>query len=477
MFDGGIARTAWFLATALGVLAAIIAATAIARAAAAKQSRTRADVLTALAAAEQELQNKPQDSAARYQLAHLLYESGDFWRAADVVRPAADAENATPQTMLLAADLEYLLGHYAAAEKGYQRALAVDALDRTSRTRANVGLGFVSYQTNRFDLFKELTFGPGVAFPGDKLLRTFEEQPYQITWHNESHTAEVPFIATDPLPVMTVEYDGRAVQVLFDTGADMCILDTELARAWGVKEVSWTVGGFGGGKLERLGYGKLPALKLGDVTLENVPIWILPTQRFSAVWPDKKLSLGGIIGTALIRQFLATLDYRQGKLLLRERSPQARAALRQELGSSVSAEVPFVLSSTHWMMARGALNDRDGLTFFVDSGLASEAGFSAPPQTLGYVNIAEPKTQVQPNSVGGGGGAWASGFFPIESLGLGRLRQQQLQGEFGSRPASSYWQSGFIQDGLISHRFLREYASWSIDFDSMTYLFGAELPQ
>ena len=35
-----------------------------------------------------------------------------------------------------------------------------------------------------------------------------------------------------------------------------------------------------------------------------------------------------------------------------------------------------------------------------------------------------------------------------------------------------YWtMSGYIQDGLISHQFLRQYSSWTLDFDAMTYIF------
>jgi hypothetical protein len=122
-------------------------------------------------------------------------------------------------------------------------------------------------------------------------------------------------------------------------------------------------------------------------------------------------------------------------------------------------------------MARGSLNGKDGLTFFVDSGLASPACFSAPIQTLEYVGIPEPEKEIHEDSVGGGGGKWASGTFPIKRIGLGPLMQSNVIGEYGSRPPESYWSLGFIQDGLISHRFLRQYSSWTLDFDTMTYIF------
>ena len=146
-------------------------------------------------------------------------------------------------------------------------------------------------------------------------------------------------------------------------------------------------------------------------------------------------------------------------MVLRERSQQSGDALREQLHGHIVGEVPFVLSATHMMMARGSMNGREDLTFFVDSGLASPARIAVPPQTLEYLGIPEPEKKIDPTSVGGGGGAWASAVFPIDTLGLGSILQKDHQGEYGSRQTSSYWEMGFIQDGLISHGFLRQYAS------------------
>jgi hypothetical protein len=53
---------------------------------------------------------------------------------------------------------------------------------------------------------------------------------------------------------------------------------------------------------------------------------------------------------------------------------------------------------------------------------------------------------------------------------LGTLRQEDLLGEYGSQAPESYWEKGFIQDGLISHQFLKHYA-WTIDFTNRVMLF------
>lgn len=169
-----------------------------------------------------------------------------------------------------------------------------------------------------------------------------------------------------------------------------------------------------------------------------------------------------------MRQFLGTLDYQNGRLVLRERTEKNTRMLREDLQGRIAAEIPFALARTHLMMARGRLNGRDGLTFFVDSGLGSHACFVAPIQTLRYVGIPEPELTARGS---GGGGTFATGFFPIETIGLGSLRQSQVTGGSGPGRKQMYWAAGFIQDGLISHQFLRKYASWTLDFDNMTYIF------
>ena len=277
---------------------------------------------------------------------------------------------------------------------------------------------------------------------------------------------------TDPLPVMTVELNGTPVTVFLDTGGDVFILDDELAAEFGIDAVATAKGTFGGGRQADLGLGKVDALRIGTVTLENVPIMTLATKRFSPLFADGERPIGGIITTGVLRQFLATVDYEQAQLLLRERSDKGRAQLTGFLDGKRIVEVPFALDATHLMMARGGLDDRDGLTFFVDSGLASEAAFAAPLQTLQLAGIPVPETHVPEDGVGGGGGVWASGEFAIARLALGHLVQTDLKGEYGSRTPKTYWERGFIQDGLISHRFLRQYSSWTIDFDRMRYVFA-----
>lgn len=451
-----------------GVLAAATGLFALVRSATAQDKRTRAEVLVELAQAESAFKTSVTD-ATRFRLARLLYQSGEFWRADTLARPFAAATAPTDSALELTARLSLLAGRYDEADTLYERLAAGRAGKVSPQVLARVGQMFARNQMNRYDRIRALEFPPGVVLPQVKLTTAFEANPYRLEWKDEKRVAEVPFIATDPLPQFSIEVNGVPLHVLYDTGGDLLILDDEVAKSLGVASVARATGRFGGGKPAEMGFGRVDRVTVGSVTIHNVPVMILPTKRFTF---DRKYPLSGIFGTALTRQFLTTLDYRNQRIVLRERTAENARAIRRELGGDLAAEIPFVLDATHIMLARGGLNGKEGLTWFMDSGLAADAAFTAPIQTLDYAGIPVPETTMPEEGAGGGGGKWASGFFDIRSLSLGPLSQVNLRGEYGARPPESYWAQGYITDGLLSHDFLRRYGSWTLDFDSMTYLFG-----
>lgn len=434
-------------------------------------TRTRADVLRELAGAERAHRQRPSDAAATLAYGKLLLQAGEFWTARDLMAPLAQKADASDEILDLGARLEQLTGRYDAALALYDRLIAARAGKGSAQVMAMVGKMFVHYQRDDFAGMAALPFPAGVELPNVKLAKAFEgREPYRPEWHDEARVTEVPFAALDPLPQFPIEVNGVPLRMIYDTGGDILILDDEVAAALGVTSVASAMGTFGGGLQSQIGFGKVDRVKIGGVTLHDVPVMILAAKRFTF---DQRFPVAGVFGTALTRQFLSTLDYRNQKLVLWERTPANAAKVRRELGDRLAAEIPFATYGTHVMYAKGSLDGKDGLTYFIDSGLASDALFTAPRQTLEYAGIPIPETKIDEKGVGGGGGRFATGPFAIRSLSLGPLRQTDATGSYGARAPESYWggSRGFIEDGLISHRFLKRYGSWTLDFDSMTYLF------
>ena len=448
-----------------GVITAVVCALFLTAAACAnaEEEGDRGALMEQLKDARMAHQADPADAAARYRCAELSYGAGHFGDALTLLEPLVAADEPDVEVLLLGARIEYLFGRYHPAEKFLHRVLEREP----DNTAAAAKLVFIYYQTNRYSLCETLPDEAleGIRLPHLDLMKSFgDDAPYRVSWLAGDET-RVPFVVTDPLPVIKVKVQGREVTALIDTGGDAFILDPEIAASLGIEVVASMTGMFAGGMEAEVGFGRAESLTLGGATLHSVPISILPTGGM-AIGGE---SIEGIVGTGVLKQFLATLDYPNDELVLRAPSGRAASAFRAGAAGKVLDEVPFYLQSTHFLLARGSLNGVDDLLFHVDSGLAGTPAFSAPRQTLEYVGIPIPEIEAREGNIGGGGG-FATGTFEIAELGLGELVQSDLVGDFGALPPQSYRMLGFIQDGLISHNFLRAYA-WTLDFERMRMVF------
>ncbi len=313
-------------------------------------------------------------------------------------------------------------------------------------------LAMACYRANDFARAVEV----GESLPGMQTfatqLRSFgKDTPYQRLG---AKSTSVPFLITDPLPVVPIDVDGIEICALIDTGGGQLILDTELAGERGIASVGEIEGSFGGGLKAPVGHGRVESVRLGECELRRVPVQLLATRRFSPITGGRH-TIDGIIGTNVLAQFRPTLDYPAQQLLLEP--PDAGQPLE-------GVEIPFELYGDHYMVAEGAFNGLEGLRFFVDSGLAGGA-FMCAKELLERAGVPVPEARLQPGSVGGGGGQFATGSFPVDELGLGPLRQRDLVGVYAPTEGGS----GASWDGLISHGFLRHYR-WTLDFERSVYV-------
>jgi len=401
---------------------------------------------------------KPDPRLAPAREAHA---AGDFVQARRLARPIVD-DAATLEAVRGLAELEYLLGDYDAAERLLRRVVDESGGDVATRADAELGLALVYLQTNSFAKARGLFAGieEDVVLPIWDLMRSFgDEPPYRLDWA-DGNTATAPFIqSTDwELPTVTIEVDGLELDARLDTGGDMLTLSRDVAEALGVGAVATTTGTFAGGATADLGYGRVGTVRVGGLTVRGVPVAIAGLDR-------------PVIGTGFLRQFLTTIDYPNGRLVLRPRGDRGRAALPAE-HAGPDAEVPFALALTHLIVARGSLDDESPLTFIVDSGLQDELGsvFAAPPDTLTAAGIPIPETTEDVRESGAGHVSLQVARFPIRRLALGSLEQSGLTGFYGVFPDAWRDAAGFTIHGLVSHGFLRRYA-WTLDFDSMLMTF------
>ncbi|MBN1798403.1 MAG: aspartyl protease family protein [Spirochaetales bacterium] len=434
----------------------------------------RSQILDRLEEVKTILAKKPDSAALKEEYATLLFQAGYFQEAKDILTPLVQEKDCTYKVLILMAKIEYLFGKYQSSQHYAEVILERFPSNIEAQAEAYLVLFGICFQTNQYEKSQNLFVGmeEHIKLPIWDLMKSFNgKKPNQINWAGLKET-RVPFLITDPLPLVAVEIQGRTIYALIDTGGWYFILDNEIAGSMGIEAIASDDGIYAGGKKAETGHAKLDSLTIGGITISNLPIALLPIKKISKGFADGKYTIGGIIGTTFLQQFLPTIDYLSGTLILRPRSIQGEQVLQYYLENKNITEIPFFLAETHKIMVKGKLNHRDDLIFFVDSGLGSEACFAAPIQTLKYTGIPVPETGINENSFGGGG-TFATGYFKIEELRLGPLTQYKLTGEYGPLTPEFYWSPymDFIIDGLISHQFLKKY-SWTIDFDKMKMIFA-----
>src|SRR4029077_4642779 len=196
-------------------------------------------------------------------------------------------------------------------------------------------------------------------------LESFKGQtPYELTGNGTS--TRVKFVKTDPLPVINVRVNGgKEVTFFIDTGGSEVTLDTDFAKELGVPQFGAIQGTFSGGQHTEVQLGRIESLTLGDWTIKNLPVAMLPLRQLSEGLGVKQIN--GIIGTTLFYHFLTTMDYPRGELVLRRKTAKSLEEFKKSPAKKVT--VPIWMASDHFMVGWGRVETLAPSLLFVDTGL------------------------------------------------------------------------------------------------------------
>ncbi len=289
------------------------------------------------------------------------------------------------------------------------------------------------------------------------LFQSFAGQtPYELRGSGASTI--VKFLQTDPLPLVSVQINGGPEVTFFiDTGGSVVTLDTDFAKELGVPRLGTVKGTFSGGQTAEVGLGRIDSIKLGQWTVENLPVGVLPLRQLDLGGGHR---IDGIIGTTLFYHFLATMDYPNGQLVLRRKN--MRGEPRFSKASSDGLAVPFWIAGDHFMVGEGQVEHLARSLLFVDSGLVG-AGIKLAESVIKAAGIK--LEQDRATTGAGGGGTLRIVPYDVKRVSLGKVREENVQGVFdGPFP----WENsfGFFLAGMVGHEFLRPYAV-TFDFENM----------
>jgi Aspartyl protease/Tetratricopeptide repeat len=292
------------------------------------------------------------------------------------------------------------------------------------------------------------------------LLQSFAGQtPYELD--GSGGKTIVKFLQTDPLPLVSVQINGGPdVTFFIDTGGSVVTLDADFAKELGVPQLGTVGGTFAGGQTAEVGLGRIDSIKLGQWTVNNVPVGILPLRQIDL---GGGYRIDGIIGTTLLYHFLATMDYPNGQLVLRRKSMLSQRRFAE--ASSGSVAVPFWIAGDHFMVGWGQVEDLPPSLLFVDSGLVG-AGTKLAESVIKAAGIVLEQDKAETGA--GGGGTLTIVPYVVKRVSLGNVQEENVQGVFdGPFP----WENsfGFFLAGMVGHEFLRPYAV-TFNFEKMEIL-------
>ena len=358
------------------------------------------------------------------------------------LRRAADLDSNEPDYVFNLAQAAARTERYKEAADSYERFLFIaPKTDSDRRARIRGLIDFLRYLGRQSSLYE-----PGGA----------------------NRTA-VQFESFDNRPILKVRVNGQKnpLRFVLDTGSGMSVVSEETAKKLGLRPIAR--GGLaravgGGGKFEIV-YGYLSSVDIGEVRIENVPVYI---RRFY----DEKNPVDGYIGLSLISKFVALVDYGQRTFtLVRQRSEDGlgwttidRAINPQAVESAAppqgTQEIPLRTTSSGFLSGEVVLDGLDRpLNFIIDTG----ASVSVVSQKLAESESITAHIQPMKMRVFGAAGITENvDTVLLPRVVLGTLMREKISAAvLDMEPVNET--AGFTQSGILGGNFLRHFRV-SFDF-------------
>jgi predicted aspartyl protease len=410
-----------------------------------------------------EATSEPNQSDA--ESAAQLFKAGKFTEAGDIYARIAARDPKDYSAVLQLGRIALLADRLDDAQKWLEAAIAL----RPGNDDAKVMLAETFYRHDDFQ--KAAAALRGVDVSANRLIieqyptlnvakfESFKGQtPYEV--HGDGQTTHLKFLNTPSLPVVTVRVNGGdEVTFFIDTGGSELGLDTEFAKELGLPHFGDVQGMFAGGEQAKVGQSRIEQLKLGDWTVQNLPVMTLPFRQLSAGLGVKRID--GVIGTTLFYHFLATLDFPRGELVLRRKNAESLKTFAAESADN-SVAVPFWMASDHFMVGWGRVETMPPALLFVDTGLAG-AGVKLAEPVIKEAGIKLEEDKAYEGA--GAGGTLKIVPYTVRQLSFGDLREDDVAGLYdGPFP----WEStfGFHLAGMVGHDFFKPFAV-TFDFETM----------
>ena len=416
------------------------------------------------------LLSNPTSATAHALLGQAILGSGDFRESVEEFRTALALNDDEALAIAGLAMVDFYENRLSDCVRGLRRAVSIDPYEPDY-------IFSLGQAAARYEMFKEAADAYerflAIAHKTDAdrrarirglvdFLRYLGKQGQLYVSTGRDSTA-VSFEAFDGRPILKVRINGQKEPLRFvlDTGSGMSVISEKTASKLGLNIIAR--GGMaravgGAGKFEIV-YGFLSSLEVGEVRVENVPVYI---RHFF----DDKVPVDGYLGLAVITRFLASVDYGDRTFkLVRPKQTDNLDLLQKTVGNlkppvTDFVEIPVRTTSSGFLSGEVRL---DGIVkpqnFIIDTG----ASISVVSEKLAALEeLAEFMTPHRMRVFGAAGVTDDVKTMLLPRVMLGTLIREQINAAVLDLESVNET-TGFTQAGILGGNFLRHFRV-SFDF-------------
>ncbi len=299
----------------------------------------------------------PKEVSAWMEFARIAFIAGHFDTAIEASNKALQLDAKEPEALVLQARIAVLQGDYTRATKTLGRAKKANVRDDLlARERGWIHLRKRNYR----QLADALDAGGNPALAGR--YRSFVGKPLQASLEGNGCSVEVPLVTKAPLAIVDIQIGEQTVGAIFDTGAADLIVTESLAKKLelSVQAKSQLAEG-----LPDVGHGQLDVVKVGGLTLQNVPANVFDDAAIADMAGDDSKRVSAVLGIGMLTDFAVALDVPQGKL---ELVPRARKCKAQRDALLEGPSAPFWMHETHYLYVLAQMNEAEGV-YLLNTGM------------------------------------------------------------------------------------------------------------
>lgn len=257
----------------------------------------------------------------------------------------------------------------------------------------------------------------------------------------------IPFELVNNRPVLRVRVNNskETLRFVLDSGAGMCVLSTDAAERMGLRPVAR--GGMAraiGGRFEIV-YGFLQSLHVGDVRVDNVPVYI---RKFF----NEQEPVDGYVGLTVISKYLTSVDYGKREMtMLRGDDLPAYDPKSPPPG----IEVPIRVTSSGFWSGEVKFEELEkSSNFIIDTGASISVISAALAKRLDALERYQKVSRIK--VYGAAGVAEDVQMVRIPHLHIGPLAQRNVSAAVIDMDAINET-SGFEQTGIVGGNILRHF--------------------